>query len=346
MGARRGRRPYIAGVLVAATCITLPAPAAALTGAEITVMIQSGLPDSVIVGQIQAAGPGLLLAPGEREALQAAGASPAVMAALLPMSAGPAAAPAQVPPAAPRPPAGSLPPTAPVSTPEPAPTSSIEWMVGLKGGANGAGLIVEDKFESAGAKATFKGDDAVGFGGHAGLYAQARLWRAVGLELGLAYSKDQLKRTETFGLADVEHTDWAKTLRIPLLLKGFIVLDKVSFSLGVGPEYVTMLDTGHDVTEGPDSGVTIDERSLEQQADLYTSVAADAWFLNGQLEIAIELDSVVIPFALRAGKNLSQTDQFEDRFDYTLTGSTITHVDVAPTYTWDFRFSTGAALRF
>jgi hypothetical protein len=107
-----------------------------------------------------------------------------------------------------------------------------------------------------------------------------------------------------------------------------------------------MLSNSHEVTEAESSSVPLPDSALKRQNDLYTSVEASSVFLTGQLEIAIELDSIVIPFALRAGKNLSQTDKFEDRFDYTLSGGTVTHVDIQPIYTWDFRFSTGVAYRF
>jgi len=222
--------------------------------------------------------------------------------------------------------------------------------LGVKGGMNAAGLVVETKFASKPVETHFEGDDAFGFGGHGGLYAQVRLWDRVGLEVDVLYSHDQTVRTEKYnlglaGTADLEHTDWATTLRIPVLLKVFHVVGPAALSLGFGPEWVTMLDNGHDIAEAESSDVTIAEKSLEDARKAYESVAADMLFLVGQAEVAFEVGPVSIPISLRAGKNLWQSDTFEDRYDYELQGMTIVSQDVQPIYSWDFRVLTGVALR-
>jgi len=225
--------------------------------------------------------------------------------------------------------------------------------IGFKGGVNAGYLQVEPYFDHAWAEREFEGDDAFGVGGHGGLFAQVRFLDRVGLEVDVLYSRDELWRTDQFDLgagyhADIEHTDWANNLRIPVLLKVFHVFGPASISLGGGLEYVTPLDHGHDIIEAESSNVPVPQQVLDDGRKLHESAPADMLFLLGQLEVTIELGPVSIPIDLRAGRNLSQSDQFEDRYDYEYEqqGRVIkfTGVDVQPIYSWDFRILTGLAV--
>lgn len=226
--------------------------------------------------------------------------------------------------------------------------------VGVKGGVNAAYLAVEPNFDNDWARTLYEGDDAFGVSGSGGLYGQVRLWKAVGLELDVLISRDQTKRTEKFSVGaayvKLDHTDWATSLRVPVLLKGFWALGPVSLSLGVGPEWVRTLDHGHDLEEGESLNANLDPAALETYRDSLHSVAKDSLFLTGQLELAIELGFITIPIDLRVGRNLSQTDRFEDRYDYdaTVVGNTVkvNSAEIQSIYSWDFRFLTGIAASF
>ncbi|MBM4320994.1 MAG: hypothetical protein FJ125_13840, partial [Deltaproteobacteria bacterium] len=67
--------------------------------------------------------------------------------------------------------------------------------VGLKGGVAGNLLLVEEKLANDYVRTQHEDDDAFGVGGGGGLYAELRLLDAVGLEVDLLYSRDQVTRT-------------------------------------------------------------------------------------------------------------------------------------------------------
>ncbi len=230
----------------------------------------------------------------------------------------------------------------------------VDLDFGVKGGVNAALLVVEPNFEHDWAQTLYEDDDAFGVAGGGGIYGQVRLLDSVGLEVDLLFSRDQTRRTEKFsgagGYVKLDHTDWANNLRIPVLLKGFWGLGPVSLSLGAGIEWVHALSTGHDLEEAESLNASVSEEQLDVYRKSLTSSSADALFLLGQLELAIELAFLTIPIDLRVGRNLSQSDTFEDRYDYTFeqTGPIVrvTGADIAATYSWDFRLLTGIAYSF
>jgi len=230
----------------------------------------------------------------------------------------------------------------------------VDIDVGIKGGVNAAHLLVEPNFDNDWARTLYEGDDAFGVGGSGGIYGQVRVWNAVGLEIDLLVSKDQTWRTEKFSVGaayvKLDHTDWATNLRVPVLLKAFWVLGPVSLSLGVGPEWVHTLDHGHDVAKGESLNAELDEASLNEYRDSLHSVPKDCLFLTGQLELAIELAFITIPIDLRVGRNLTQSDRFEDRYAYdaTTVGNRVkvNSADIQAIYSWDYRVLTGVAFSF
>lgn len=227
----------------------------------------------------------------------------------------------------------------------------VDLDFGVKGGVNMGLLLVEEKFANGLVEDYYDGDDAFGVGGGGGIYGELRLLDYVGLELDLLFSRDQVTRTESWDLGDarleLDHTSWANNLRIPVLLKGFLPLGPVRLSLGAGLEYVHTLDHGYDIVE---QRKLAEDRGLAEYRSSHHSAAKDCLFLTGQLELAIDLVFLTIPIDLRVGKNLSQTDTFEDRYDYELErvggGYQITERTIQAIYSWDFRLLTGVAWSF
>ncbi len=231
----------------------------------------------------------------------------------------------------------------------------VDVDIGVKGGVHGAYLAVESQFDNSWARTLFEDDDAFGVGGSGGLYTQVRFLDWLGLELDLLISKDQTTRSEKYTIAPeayvkLEHTDWAWDMRVPVIAKLFWGLGPVSLSMGLGAEYVTPLDNGHEVEQGETVNATVDQAQFDAFRDAMKSVSKDSLFLLGQLELAIELGVLTIPVDLRVGRNLWQSDRFEDRFDYTYEqrGNQIevTGANIACIYSWDFRLLTGVAMSF
>lgn len=222
--------------------------------------------------------------------------------------------------------------------------------VGLKGGVHGALLLSEPDFDYPAAEQHFGGDDAFGVGGSGGLYGELRLFDAVGLELDLLLSLDRTQRTEDYGGGvELEHEIRALNLRVPLLLKGYLSFGPVGLSLGVGPEWVRTIDHSYELSLVDESLVsTSTVAEVDAARETLRSAPGDALFLTGQLEVAIDLVFLRIPIDLRVGRNLSQTDRFEDRYAYEVQGSTIYpyEAEVQAIHSWDFRLMTGVAMSF
>ncbi|MDY0062840.1 MAG: hypothetical protein RBU45_23730 [Myxococcota bacterium] len=224
--------------------------------------------------------------------------------------------------------------------------------LGIKGGLGASLLLVEDGFANEAMRRTYAGDDAFGLGGGGGVYTELRLFDRVGLELDVLFSYDHTSRTEEWSFAgtteqlNLVHDSWAKNMRFPVLLKGYQSFGVTRLSLGVGVEYVKPLDHGYDITKARRSTAEVDEQSLADYLALHHSVPQDSIFLLGQLELAIDLGVVQIPIDLRAGRNLTQTDQFEDRWAYLLEGGQPVRYDIQALYSWDFRALVGVAASF
>ena len=120
----------------------------------------------------------------------------------------------------------------------------VNLEIGAKGGAGGGLWNAPTRLP------TYVADSDQGFskqrggwGGGAGLYAQLRLLKCLGLEIDVLVDETRIREHP---LDDYDWMIYAKSLNLhlPIMLQGILPLPGIRIGLGVGPEFVWPLKTG------------------------------------------------------------------------------------------------------
>jgi hypothetical protein len=191
-------------------------------------------------------------------------------------------------------------------------------------------------------------DTLAGWGAGGGLYAELRvLWGHLGLEIDLLFERNRIWHEITWN--EVLETEWSlewTSMRLPLLLKGCLESGLIRACLCAGPEFVVGLgaDDSVEITSAPEGvpQAELDQLEAEYNAFLSTEKQTDTYFDVG-LGLAVKVWRLAITLDLRAGFNLTQPEDHDDRIRYTWAGSDPTAVEIIASSTMDFRLLLGVA---
>jgi len=217
----------------------------------------------------------------------------------------------------------------------------LELSLGAKGGGGG-NLWTDPPNEPP--YALMFDDDTGGWGAGGGLYTELRiLWGYLGLEIDLLFETNTIWHEITWN--QVLETKWNlswTSMRLPILLEGNLDSDLVRVSLGLGPEFVVGLgaETDLEVTDGEQYISAADLANL--RSAFTTEKQTDTYFTLG-LGIAVKVWQLAISLDLRAGFNLTQPEDHDDRITYSFAGEELTGLDVISSSSMDFRALLGVA---
>lgn len=219
---------------------------------------------------------------------------------------------------------------------------------GVKGGFTGTVWMAPD--EAPGDVSVFWGDTQAYFGGGGGAYIELILMKFIGLELDVLYEKNALSFDQKInGFAYTYKTNFNQ-LRIPVLLKGTLPLGLVEVSLGLGPEFVMGQSAEVEVSNRTSIANAAVGAAYGELKDIYSAEAASATFLTGDLGLNLKLWKLVVPISLRAGKNLSQSANYEERVSFEWAGgeytSAVTSATVKAIESWHFALMVGIGYVF
>jgi hypothetical protein len=187
------------------------------------------------------------------------------------------------------------------------------WSAGIKG-AIGGNYLAPPEDVPAGLGDAPLADGAGGFGGGGGIAGEFRaLWGHLGLEVDVLF--DRQKNWASITYSSVVETDWivrATSLRIPVLLEGYLDGPLVRVSLGLGPEFVVGLaaDTDVEITEG---GSYVPAADLADIRSRFAAHPATDTYLAVALGFAIKVWVLNVTIDLRYAYNLTQSDAYLDR---------------------------------
>ena len=213
--------------------------------------------------------------------------------------------------------------------------------VGAKGGGGG-NLWTDPPNEPA--YALMFDDDTGGWGAGGGLYTELRiLWGYLGLEIDLLFETNTIWHEITWN--QVLETNWIlswTSMRLPILLEGNLDSDFIRVSLGLGPEFVVGLgaETELEVTSGRQY---ISDADLNNLRSIFTTEKqTDTYFTLG-LGLAVKVWRLAISLDLRAGFNLTQPEDHDDRIVWSSVGEELTGLHVISSSSMDFRALLGVA---
>ncbi|HOU54330.1 MAG TPA: hypothetical protein PLQ97_10420 [Myxococcota bacterium] len=179
-----------------------------------------------------------------------------------------------------------------------------------------------------------------GWAAGAGIYAQLRLWKALGLEVDFLIDQSRLQETP------LDRQTWLLTarsvnLRIPLLLQGILPLPGVRLGVSLGPEFVIPLKT-----EALQSNPPLLYQDYDFQVD-----GTFATMLTMGLQVTpVILGHITIPIDLRASYNLTQPKDYEGRVTVHQRASGVRDLTQGFTLhlqnTWEFRLCLGVGYAF
>lgn len=178
-----------------------------------------------------------------------------------------------------------------------------------------------------------------GWGAGAGVYAQLRLFKYLGLEMDVLFEQSQLQETPLDGQT------WllvarAVNARIPILVQAILPLQYVRIGLGLGPEFVVPIKTKA-IQQNPIPGNNYDFKIADTTATMLTVGINITPVIAGH---------VTIPIDLRASYNLTQAKDYEGRVTVHTRNSGVPRVDEGFTLklenTWDFRLLLGVGYAF
>lgn len=221
--------------------------------------------------------------------------------------------------------------------------SPVQIAAGAKGFAGGNLFSTPSDTPAGNDGLGFMGN-AGGFGWGAGAYVEARFVKYVGLELDLLYDSSTLLRNVTYNnVVKIREKVDTKSIRIPILLKGFLPVPFGKLAVFVGPEFV------RPSSASPSNEVTGGAQYLTNKEQVENGIQAStkaSTMLTMGVGLALELPAnLELPIELRASKNLSQDSDWASRVDapnlpvlfpYTVAGQN----------TWDFRLGVGLGYRF
>lgn len=191
--------------------------------------------------------------------------------------------------------------------------------------------------------------EGVGFAGSAGgfawgvaAYYEGRIAQYFGFELDVGYDSMTLARTVTFNeVVDVEEEVGLSGLRAGLLLKGIVPTPFGRAWLGVGGEHLSGSSTSAnlEITDGEE---LVAGQNLENAISAKSKASTLLTFGIGLVFHAGDL--IEIPVDLRASRNMSQDEAWDDRVTFTSTNPARYEVVAQPS--WDFRLGLGVGARF
>lgn len=219
----------------------------------------------------------------------------------------------------------------------------IDKSVGIKAMAGGSLWTTPserpggDTYEGIG----FAGNGG-GFSYGAGLYAEVRFIKVLSLELDLIYDKSVLMRNVDYSFPNVtgtvkvqekiDITSW----RIPILAKANLPTPFGRLFVLLGPEFVR--------GSSADPSLEVKDGNGSVSGDPLHAKSANYTMLTGGLGLTIDLPpSLEIPLELRASKNWSQSDKWEERVEFDQANQRFT-VDAQTS--WDFRVCAGLGYQF
>lgn len=187
----------------------------------------------------------------------------------------------------------------------------------LRFGAKGTvtGLLWTAPDNSPQLSDAFWADDQFYWGGGGGVFIEGNAFKYLGLEIDLLFEANSLTFNYTLNNFEYDYYTQFDQLRIPILIKGVLPLgESVEMSLGIGPEFVFGLSAGVET----DRRTNLVLPAANQQADaliegMYDAETEDGTFFDVNLGIAIKVWKLVIPIDLRAGFNLSQPADYDER---------------------------------
>lgn len=184
-----------------------------------------------------------------------------------------------------------------------------------------------------------------GWGAGGGLYAEFRvLWGHLGLEIDLLFESNRIWHQITWN--QVLETEWIlnwTSLRLPILLEGNLEGDLVRAGLGVGPEIVVGLaaETELKVTDGEQF---ISQAELDRLRSGFSTTKQTDTYMVVALGLAFKVWKLAITFDLRAGFNLTQPEDHDDRLTYELgQNNQVDGFEAIASSSMDFRMLLGLA---
>jgi hypothetical protein len=184
-----------------------------------------------------------------------------------------------------------------------------------------------------------------GFGWGGGVYVEARLIKFIGLEIDGIYDKSQLYRDVTYNnVVKVREKVTSTNLRIPLLAKGILPVPFGRLSIFLGPEFIVPLSASasNEITTGEQ--LLAANNAAEVKAAIKAKTAGSTMLTMG-LGLTIELPaSLELPIELRASKNMSQPDNWNERV-VDVTSQPQSYRVIAQN-SWDFRLGLGLGYKF
>jgi len=199
---------------------------------------------------------------------------------------------------------------------EPGPDQESFWnlRLGAKGGVTGnLWSAPEEKPPGLGDLDGFWGDDQFFVGGGGGLFVEANFFRFLGLELDLLFESNAFTFNYTINSFEYDYNTSFTQFRVPLLVKCVLPLGEVAeMSLGLGPEFVVGLgadaevDFVTDVSNAP-------PQLVSDFTSSYQAEKAGGTFFDLDFGLTFKVWRLVIPFDIRAGINLNQPPEYDER---------------------------------
>ncbi|MBP7125962.1 hypothetical protein KBD49_06325 [Myxococcota bacterium] len=179
-----------------------------------------------------------------------------------------------------------------------------------------------------------------GWAAGAGIYAQVRLWKALGLKVDFLVDQSRLQETPLEGQAWLL-TARALNLRIPVLVQGILPLPGVRLGVSLGPEFVIPLKTEALQSNPP---------PLWQNYDFRVDGTVSTMLTMGLQITPVILGHWTIPIDLRASYNLTQPGDYEGRVTVHERASGVRDLTRGFTLhlqdTWEFRLCLGVGYAF
>jgi hypothetical protein len=216
----------------------------------------------------------------------------------------------------------------------------VDFEIGAKGGAGGTLWTEPSRLPLyLGGQDWAFGAQRGGWSGGAGLYAQLRVLKCLGLEADFLVEQALIRETPLEGYS-WKLTAKSVSLHIPILLQGILPLPGIRIGLGIGPEFVVPVQSKAEQSNPP----------LNYTGYPFKVEAQKATFLTIGLNLTPTIGHLSIPVDLRASYNLSQSKNFEGRV--TVNKNTQGQKDVSKGFTikygdtWDFRLLVGLGYAF
>ncbi len=216
----------------------------------------------------------------------------------------------------------------------------VDFEIGAKGGAGGTLWTQPNRLPSylLGQDWAF-GPQRGGWSGGAGLYAQLRLLKALGLEIDFLFEQGQIRETPLSG-SSWKLTAKSVEMHIPILVQGILPLPGIRIGLGIGPEFVVPIQSSAE-----QSGQPLDYRGYKFKVD-----TVSATYLTIGLNLTPTIGHLSIPIDLRASYNLTQSKNYENRVTVNKNAAGLQDIKEGFTIhyqdTWDFQLLIGLGYSF